>query len=254
MTADCVAGVDGCKGGWICVHQRACEEPRVTVFPRFELLVDALPDDAIIAVDMPIGLPERTGHGGRGPERLVRPLLGERQSSVFSIPPRAAVLEGAGPFASIDDWNAAHARASALAREFSDPPRSVSIQAFGIFPKICELDRVLDARPELCARVIESHPEVAFWRLNGGQAMRLPKKIKGMVNPAGMEERRALLAGHGLAAGFLYMPAPKGAAGDDFLDACAMLVIARRHAAGETTPFPDPPGRDERGVPLAIWA
>ena len=76
MTADCLAGVDGCKGGWICVHQRPGEEPQVAVFARFELLVDALPAGAIIAVDMPIGLPEKTGRGGRGPEALVRPLLG----------------------------------------------------------------------------------------------------------------------------------------------------------------------------------
>ena len=42
---------------------------------------------------MPIGLPDRVGPGGRGPERAVRPLLGERQSSVFSVPSRAAVME-----------------------------------------------------------------------------------------------------------------------------------------------------------------
>ncbi|WP_246658873.1 DUF429 domain-containing protein [Mesorhizobium sp. J18] len=39
----------------------------------------------MLAVDMPIGLPERTGKGGRGPENLVRLHLDERQSSVFSI-------------------------------------------------------------------------------------------------------------------------------------------------------------------------
>ena len=81
----------------------------------------------------------------------------------------------------------------------SQPPRAVSIQAFGIFPKIREIDALLRERADLRQRVIESHPEVAFWRLNGGQAMRLPKKVKGMVNPPGMAERRTLLRGLGLA-------------------------------------------------------
>jgi predicted RNase H-like nuclease len=61
--------------------------------PSFTALLQSLADDAVIAVDMPIGLPDFTARGGRGPETLVRPLLGERQSSVFSIPSRAAVYE-----------------------------------------------------------------------------------------------------------------------------------------------------------------
>jgi predicted RNase H-like nuclease len=31
-----------------------------------------------------------------------------------------------------------------------------------------------------------------------------------------------------------------------------MLMIAARHARGETRPFPEPPGRDEHGIPVAI--
>lgn len=249
------AGVDGCKAGWIAVIREAGGEARASVFARFDLLLGALPADAIVAVDMPIGLPERAGPGGRGPEALVRPHLGQRQSSVFAIPSRAAVHAEPGPFADVEEWYAAHRRASAVARATSDPPRGVSIQAFGIFSKIRELDALMIARPELRERVIESHPEVAFRRLNGGQAMSLPKKIKGRVNPAGMEERRALLCRTGGLAGvFLHMPPPRGAAEDDFLDACAMLVVAERHARHETRPTPDPPLADAYGIPIAIWA
>ena len=73
----------------------------------------------------------------------------------------------------------------------SDPPRGVSIQAFGIFSKIREIDTLLIARPELRKRIFELHPEVAFARLNGETPMSLPKKIAGKVNTAGMEERKA---------------------------------------------------------------
>lgn len=248
-----VAGADGCKAGWIAVIARPDMPLETCVFPAFADFLGALPDDAIVAVDMPVGLPDFTSRGGRGPEALVRPLLGQRQSSVFSIPSRAAVYADEMPFSSLEAWHDAHRRASEIARQTSDPPRSVSIQAFGIFSKIREIDGLLRARPELQSRVFESHPEVAFWRLNGDHAMSLPKKVKNRVNPAGMEERRALLARYGVPRPFLDQPPLRGAAPDDFLDATAMCLVAGRIARGEAMSFPNPPKRDAHGLPIAIW-
>src|SRR5262249_38835384 len=159
---------DGCKAGWIVVIKQQDRQPEVAIFVSFAELIAGLPDDAVVAVDMPIGLPDFTHHGGRGPERLVRPLIGERQSSVFSIPSRAAVHAFSEPFTTVERWYEGHRLASEVARRTSDPPRGVSIQAFGIFPKIREIDALLRTRAELRMRVIESHPGVAFWRLNGG--------------------------------------------------------------------------------------
>ena len=263
-----LVGVDGCKAGWIAVRRDLGSIPRnpgptprnpsstplVTVFDSFAALLAANPDDAVIAVDMPIGLPEFSNKGGRGPEALVRPLLGARQSSIFSIPSCAALYADTADFSTIEAWYAAHRRASDVARTTSDPPRGVSIQAFGIFAKIREIDALLIARADLRRRVFESHPEVAFCRLNGGQAMQLPKKIKGSINPAGMAERKALLCRHGYEMDFLDQTPPKGAAADDFLDAAAMMLVAGRIASGEARPFPDPPLTDRFGIPVAIWA
>ncbi|MDQ6432595.1 DUF429 domain-containing protein [Mesorhizobium sp. LHD-90] len=249
-----IAGVDGCKAGWVAVTLRRGGQLAAKVCGTFEDVLAGLGGDAVVAVDMPIGLPDFTHHGGRGPEVLVRRFLGERQSSVFSIPSRAAMYAADEPFTTIERWYEMHRIASDVARKTSDPPRGVSIQAFGIFSKIRELDRLMRDRPDLRLRVIESHPEVAFWRLNGAKAMALPKKVKGSVNPAGMEERKALLAANGLPRAFLDMPPPRGAAEDDFLDAAAVLTVAARRARGEAEPFPDPPGRDAYGIPVAIWA
>lgn len=247
-------GVDGCKAGWIAVRRDPGAAPSVAIFPGFAALLETLPADATVAVDMPIGLPDLSRKGGRGPEALVRRLLGNRQSSVFSIPSRAALYAQTDDFTTIEAWYAAHRRASEVAKTTSDPPRGVSIQAFGIFAKIREIDALLIARPELHGRVFESHPEVAFCRLNGDHAMRLPKKVKGAVNPAGMAERKALLGRHGYEQTFLDQTPPRGAAADDFLDAAAMMLIAGRIANGEARPFPDPPLTDSFGIPVAIWA
>jgi len=83
--------------------------------------------------------------------------------------------------------------------------------------------------------------------------MALPKKVKGQVNPAGMEERKALLAACGHRRDFLDRSPPRGAAADDFLDAAAMMLVAERFVRGEATSFPDPPGLDAHGLPVAIW-
>jgi predicted RNase H-like nuclease len=251
-----VAGVDGCRGSWLAVFRDADgrEPPRLKLFSSFADILRAAEGPARIAVDMPIGLPERTGRGGREPEMLVRPHLGERQSSVFSIPSRSAVYAETAEFSDLEEWYAAHRRASKVARATSDPPRGISIQAFGIFSKIREIDQLLLSRPELSQHVIESHPEVAFWRLNGEMAMSNPKKVRGRVNPAGMAERKDLLVCQGLPPALLETPPPRGVGEDDLLDAAAMLLVAARHAAGKAIPFPDPPGSDGNGIPVAIWS
>ncbi|WP_316045080.1 serine/threonine dehydratase [Bosea sp. BH3] len=237
-----IAGVDGCKAGWIAalVDTEAKEPPLLRVVPRLADLLEGPDAASLVAVDMPIGLPDRVNGSGRGPEQLVRPLLGERQSSVFSIPARAAVEAE-------DYWDACR-----LALSFSEPPRKVSKQGFHLFPKIREIDLLLRQTPPLRERVFEVHPELAF-RTMKGASLTTPKKIRGVVNPAGMAERRALLVAAGISMDVAHARPPRGAAADDALDALAALVVARHIAAGRGTPFPDPPGRDSHGLPIAIW-
>lgn len=239
-----VAGVDGCRAGWIAVLMPTDdpEASRIMTVPRFEAVADAPEQPAVIAVDMPIGLPERTEGSGRRPEQLIRPLLGERQSSVFAIPSRRAVE-------AID-----YADACMIAAATSDPPRKVSRQGFGIFPKIREIDALLRARPDLVPRVYEAHPELAFWTLNGRKALDQPKKVKGTPYAPGMALRRDLLRRSALLPGALIeAPPPRGAAQDDLLDALAGLTVALDLARGGGQSFPDPPGRDAHGLPVAIW-
>ena len=131
-----LAGVDGCPGGWIAAFVRPVNnEIRLRMLPRFADVLSAPEAPAIVAVDMPIGLPERTGLGGRAAENAVRPLLGARQSSVFSVPSRAAT------------YAADYREACRLALETSDPPRKVSKQLFNIAPKIREVDATLRREP-----------------------------------------------------------------------------------------------------------
>ncbi|CAN0603029.1 unnamed protein product, partial [Ectocarpus sp. 12 AP-2014] len=214
---------------WVAVVGKA---PDLRVYESFADLIADLPD-ATIAIDMPIGLPDRITGGGRSPEKLVRSMLGARQSSVFAMPARAVVEMGAQMTGRIEDDYPLHRKASALAKTLSEPPKGVSIQGFYLFPKILEIDALLRADPSLRTYVKESHPEVAFTVLNNGKAMTLPKKIKGRVNEAGMDERRALLARHGLSTSLLTDAPPSGVGADDVLDAAVCWLAAGRIARGE---------------------
>jgi len=196
-----VAGVDGCRAGWIAAFARPQSgEVRLRVVPRFAEVTAAAPEaPAIIAVDIPIGLPEQAGRGGRTADNVVRSLLGARRSSVFSVPSRRAVFAEVGPFGD--------------------------------------------------GQVRETHPELAFWRLNGGCPLASAKKTK-----AGLALRRRLLIEAGLAPAMVNGAPPKGAGPDDLLDALVCAAIAARIHHGLARPFPDPPERDACGLPMAIWA
>jgi predicted RNase H-like nuclease len=257
-----VAGVDGCRssdkaGGWIAVVRELEDETARTVLTiRVVHLAELLarPDaPSVVAVDMPIGLPDLTGPKGRAPERLVRPRLGGRQSSVFSIPSRAAVYAGVDAAIPLEER---YRHACAIARETSDGGKAVAKQGFHIFPKIVEIDRLLRERPEFRAVVRECHPEVAFWAMNGEAPLAEPKKVKGAPYPAGLALRRRLLEAQGFEPDAMAAERARTlrVGADDLIDACAASWTAARIARGHAVSFPDPPEHDAHGLPVAIWA
>lgn len=233
-----VYGVDGCPGGWAVVEIAAQGPLR----PRLWLEMDlaALLGRAAMAIDIPIGLPDRIEGPGRHAEQAIRPLLGPRSASVFSMPARDAVFA--------PDWESACARALAT----SDPPRKPSKQGFNIFPKIREVDRLLTPNNE--KSVFECHAELAFWRLNGEAPMPGAKRVRGVASAEALAQRIARLEAHGFPAELFSGRRPRGVPLVDAVDAAALALIARRCRDGLARPFPDPPQVDGRGLRAAIWA
>jgi predicted RNase H-like nuclease len=235
-----LVGIDGCKAGWIAAIGSVSGGIAIKVEHSLERLVASCPDDALFAIDMPIGLPERITQLGRAPEAAARACLGQRRSSIFLMPSRQAV------------YAADYDEAKRIARMTSDPPRMPAIQAFHIFPRMRELDGLLRNRAGLAARFHETHPELAFWRMNGRKSLPEPKKRKNRPYEPGLLLRRHLLVAAGIAAETCMAAPPRGAGKDDLLDALACLVSARRIASGEALTFPDPPDCDAYGLPIAI--
>ena len=103
-------------------------------------------------------------------------------------------------------------------------------------------------------RVFEVHPELAFWRLNGGRPLDRPQKVKSRPYEPGLALRRGLLIAAGLSTDAVNAMPPRGVGPDDLLDAFACAAIARRIHAGTAESFPNPPPRDRYKLRMAIWA
>jgi predicted RNase H-like nuclease len=243
MTAT-VAGVDGCRGGWICVLRQVNAPFRERAFLAKTISEVLTHSDApaVIAIDIPIGFPERITGAGRECDLAARAVLGKRAPAVFAAPARSALAE--------TDYRAACAAALAA----SDPPRQISKQMFHLFPKIREVD--LAITPSLQDRVYECHPEASFWAMNSRQPLHQPKKLHNRPNIAGLDIRRALLMAGGFSQSFLFETKFRGAAArpDDFLDACACAWTACRIHDGGAIRFPPQPPLDANGLRMEIWA
>src|SRR5688500_17304144 len=82
-----VAGVDGCRDGWVVVTAPLTAGPStVQRVERLDALIDRVRSGAVVAagIDMPIGLPS---HSRRTSDAGLRVHLGARRSSLFPTPP-----------------------------------------------------------------------------------------------------------------------------------------------------------------------
>ncbi|PWW25218.1 putative RNase H-like nuclease [Geodermatophilus normandii] len=218
-----VLGVDGWRGAWAgaLLQGRA-----VTLLALGDVAaVLAVPDVALVGIDMPIGLSD---DGVRACDVAARRLLGRAGSSVFPAPVRAVL--GARD----------HADARRRSVEATGG-RSLSAQSFHLVRSIAALDDALGDPPR--DDVVEVHPELAFRALDTrvgdpkSSARGLAQRIRAL-QPV-MDVLDALAA------------APAGLPAVDALDACAAAWSARRVADGRAECVGDG-ARDARGRPMRI--
>lgn len=230
MSSGRVLGVDACKRGWIAIALEDAVTGAYVAGDIGVLMAQAQADGpvAVVAVDMPIGLPDQ---GHRQADVLARAAIGRLWPSVFMTPVRQALLA------------ADHATASAINRQLTG--HGISVQAFGLKPKLLQVERWAH---QAAARVVEIHPEVCFARLAG--APLTARKSSW----AGAERRRELLAGADIRLTADLYGAGGYAGMDDVLDAGAAAWAARQVLRGHARPLPDPPETFSDSWPCAIWS
>jgi len=221
-----VLGADGCKGGaWVVAMidgEGELSWHAAADTAALLQLADEYGADAV-ALDVPIGLAPLGAT--RTCDVLARQRLGARRSSVFAAPPREVLS------------CSSYAEARPLAP-------SLSAQAFGLVPRIRQVDELLRAQPaEVHRRVVESHPEVAFAAMATGRFDLATKK-----SAAGALQRIALL--EELLPAPLPHDVPPLASLDDALDAAACAMAAHRWASGEAETLGNEV--DRLGLPMRI--
>jgi predicted RNase H-like nuclease len=239
-----VAGVDGCRAGWVVVLAETTRDGRgmtaeVVVAGDFDGVLALTRDARVVGVDMPIGLLDAAVAGGRECDRHARRLLGHpRCCSVFTPPARGALGR--------DSYRAA----LSANRASSAAGLGISIECFGLFPRLREVDAALTGDLALAERVREVHPELSFRELAGGAAgLSEPKR-----SARGLSRRSALLRPRFSRLGRALRRRLAGVADDDVLDAHAVVWSAARIARDRAVCLPGRPApRDARGLPMAIW-
>jgi len=219
-----VLGVDGCRAGWVGVRWTGGSAGNATVLVASDIgaLVERAGEVAVVAIDIPIGLPANERHEA---ESLARRRLPGRASTVFNRP--AAATLGATTYA---EANQANREALGL---------GLSRQSYSLLPKIADVQDWLSTRPPVA--VVEAHPEVCFAALHGS-VVTLPKST-----PEGAALRRTLLAAVGIEVDLHHRV---GVGVDDVLDAAAVAWTASRVRDGIAERLPAEP-RDEPAP--AIW-
>jgi predicted RNase H-like nuclease len=221
-----VLGVDGWRGRWVgaLLNGRA-----VTLMTLDDVTaVLAVPDVEVVAIDMPIGLPDNRSRVCDDEARRLLSGTGAA-SSVFPTPVRAVL--------GTDDY----AVARTLSRAATDPPRAPSAQAFQLVRAIRALDDALGDPP--LDHVREVHPELAFRALDD-------RVRDAKVTARGLAQRLTALR-RAMDVDQAMLSAPPRVPAVDALDACAAAWSALRIAAGVAEGVGDGT-RDARGRPMRI--
>lgn len=232
-----VVGVDGCRAGWVAVSLDQAHNWKVEVFRTIDELWNACRQAPLILIDIPIGLPGG-GIMSRRCDAEARQRLGERHPTVFSPPCREALR--AKTYEQAKEVNNRH-----LAR-------MVSMQCFGIFNKIKEVDAFLRNNSGATRTLREVHPEICFWALNERQAI-----ANGKKSAPGREERLRVLESVFPPARQLFGDAIRwrkegsvDMAKDDIIDALAAAVTGLQPDRLES--IPKEREQDVTGLPMEI--
>lgn len=233
-------GIDGCKYGWIA----ACyDDEQVLLFKDITQLMIHYANGYTLLIDIPIGLASKKCKPRTCEKDARKALPTGKKSSIFPVPCREALHAGS------------YCEANTVNKLILGS--GLSIQSWGIMPKIKEVDDMLIHNPLIRPHVKESHPEIAFQFLNRGIPLRYTKK-----SAEGINERLTILNMHDARSENLYNKAlvnfrRKQVAKDDILDAmCLALmqqVINLLPDNYSLSCYASKPPYDEEGIEMAIY-
>ena len=230
-----LAGVDGCRGGWLVVMSSSwpCKQTPIALICRdFETVLKITKDCSHLCIDIPIGLP--SGAEVRGCDKTAQSLLGaKRNSCVFLAPPRECLKAGCPT-----DFQKLHQ---------VERNKGAGLPVWGILEKIREVDELMT--PELQRRVLEYHPELAWWRAAG-------TVLESKHKTAGIAQRQKILNASVPDVDVLLLwisRLGRAAKIDDLFDALIGLSVAERAKNNCACLVPNKPELDDHGLSMQMW-
>jgi len=223
-------GIDGCKGKWVAVY---ITEDHFEV-EKFETISDICrrySDADSMIIDIPIGLVE--SKTDIRPDQLVKKQLGKKASSIFEVPCRQAVYANDKP--------------SAREQNIAILGKSLSEQTLGITKGIKQVDEFLQDHPMWKNKLLESHPEFCFSKLNDNHPI-----LEHKTTAEGQKKRLEVLEkyyteANQVVAKFL-ADVPYRKKTDDVIDALCLAVIGKIVFEKGLKTIPEEPMMDARGI------
>ena len=227
-----IAGIDGSKGGWVCVsgYENNYKELKFEKLKEFNDIKSK--NFNLVLVDIPIGLDIDLKKGGRIVDKLARKELLTNKSSIFNAPSRLV----------LDAKNYEEAN-----RINKSKGMGLSKQSWNLVKKIKEVDEFIKNSNKTI--VFESHPEIIF------QVMKKDKVSTKKKNDEGIIERRNLLEKNGFNKVFLeknLLAKDSFYKKDDFIDACSLFWSANRVITKTEVKIPNDIFLDSEGIIMQI--
>ncbi len=242
-------GVDGCKGGWLCIGLneagKACHFVKTDIAAVHTAVRKR--KGKVILIDMPIGF--RSDKHERLCDKFARKLIDKRRSSVFRVPCRQAIEVLA---------RTKHIK-KAQRKNHEITCKFLPAQTWAIARNMCQVDELLRGCSQARKVFREVHPEVCFHMLKGASLEHNKKHTR--KNPHGYRERREILKKYfreyatedpfdKIRQEYL----KKTVADDDINDALVAALTAKiwKHHGHELRKLPPKPPPDSRGLPMEM--
>lgn len=227
-------GIDGCKIGWLFISFDEGNERYEVLETKDQLEKKFLETDRVF-IDMPIGLEDE--EYARACDALMRKEVGSTYSpSVFSPPIRPALDAPS------------YVEANMISYEYNE--KKLSLQSWNITPKIKTVDDLLTEHKGLEEKILESHPEHLYQRLNGGvifQKKNLKKGVKHRLSLIKEEEPIADDFFRDIKEEYRR----REVAEDDIVDAMVLALYAKWSKEKSLKTIPSEVEKDAKGFPKA---
>lgn len=227
-----VVGIDWMKPYWLAAEIRG-EDIFVRKLTHLAEINNCYLHADAVLIDIPIGLPENAEENAARPDRAARNYLSaDRKPTMFPVPCRQSI------------HIAGYAQASAENERVLG--KKLTSQSYAFAKMICQADDFLADEKYWQNRLMESHPEVAFQMLNGGNGLQSSKHTE-----AGARERITILQRYGIDPLSLFAAfTPKQY--EDVLDALCLAVSAKLGCENGFRTIPEEPTCDSRGLKMQM--